>query len=119
MVKPRIVLKLGKRISPINRMLSENTLEKYSLTLRNQQPSQTIRVFSSSSTIAKKPIVDNETPLDFEDFEKAFRAKSTREIVRALMVYKLCSFDFLVERNKTVNLFLILFTLINVFGLFI
>jgi len=43
------------------------------------------------------------TPLDFEDFEKAFRAKTTGEIVRALMVYKLCSYDTLVERNKTVS----------------
>ena len=44
-----------------------------------------------------------ETTLDFEDFEKAFKAKSTGEITRALMVYKLCSFDFLVNRNKMVS----------------
>ena len=45
----------------------------------------------------------NESTLDFEDFEKAFKAKSTGEITRALMVYKLCSFDFLVNRNKMVS----------------
>ena len=44
-----------------------------------------------------------EATLDFEDFEKAFKAKSTWEITRALMVYKLCSFDFLVQRNKMVS----------------
>ncbi|XP_057294368.1 proline dehydrogenase 1, mitochondrial-like isoform X1 [Hydractinia symbiolongicarpus] len=40
------------------------------------------------------------TKLDFSDFEKAFKAKKTSEIIRALGVYKLCSFGFLVNRNK-------------------
>lgn len=45
------------------------------------------------------------TKLDFSDFEKAFKAKKTSEIIRALGVYKLCSFGFLVNRNKEVRLF--------------
>ena len=40
--------------------------------------------------------------ISFTDFENAFKVKTTSEIVRALAVYKICSFDFLVERNKEV-----------------
>ena len=40
--------------------------------------------------------------ISFTDFENAFKVKTTSEIIRALAVYKICSFDFLVERNKEV-----------------
>ena len=60
--------------------------------------------FSGNTTIdLTKSALKMESNLDFEDFQKAFMGKSTREILRALMVYKLCSFDFLVERNKAVS----------------
>ena len=45
-----------------------------------------------------------EAKLDFTNFEQAFRAKTTAEIIKALIVYKLCSVDFLVNRNKEVCL---------------
>lgn len=38
--------------------------------------------------------------INFSDYEKAFKAKTTGEIIRALGVYKICSVDFLVEKNK-------------------
>ena len=44
----------------------------------------------------------SERPKLITDFENAFKVKTTSEIVRALAVYKICSFDFLVERNKEV-----------------
>lgn len=52
------------------------------------------RVSVSSSERAKL--------ISFTDFENAFKVKTTSEIIRALAVYKICSFDFLVERNKEV-----------------
>ncbi len=40
--------------------------------------------------------------LDFDNFQQAFKSKTTLEILRALMVFRLCSFDFLVDNNKKV-----------------
>lgn len=48
-------------------------------------PDQTLRAFS------------------FNDGKNAFRSKTTWEIIRALAVFRLCSFDFLVNRNKEVS----------------
>lgn len=39
----------------------------------------------------------------FNDGKNAFRSKTTWEIVRALTIFRLCSFDFLVNRNKEVG----------------
>ena len=44
--------------------------------------------------------------ISFTDFENAFKVKTTSEIIRAIAVYKICSFDFLVERNKEVASYL-------------
>lgn len=44
---------------------------------------------------------ENKETLDFENFERAFKAKTTREIVQALMVYKICSFELLVKNNNS------------------
>ena len=40
----------------------------------------------------------------FDDGKNAYRSKTSWEIVRALTVFRLCSFDFLVNRNKQVSL---------------
>ena len=40
----------------------------------------------------------------FDDGNNAYRSKTSWEIVRALAVFRLCSFDFLVNRNKQVSL---------------
>ena len=48
-------------------------------------------------------IENGEDKLDFSNFERAFKAKRTKEIIQALAVYKLCSIDFLVNRNKEVS----------------
>ena len=42
--------------------------------------------------------------LNLEDFENAFKVKTTPEIIRALAVYKICSFDFIVDRNEEVKI---------------
>ena len=41
--------------------------------------------------------------LSFNDGRNAFRSKTTWEIIRALAIFRLCSFDFLVNRNKEVS----------------
>ena len=41
----------------------------------------------------------------FDDSKNAYRSKTSLEIVRALVVFKLCSFDFLVNKNKEVSSF--------------
>ena len=39
----------------------------------------------------------------FNDGNIAFRSKTSWEIIRALAIFRLCSFDFLVNRNKEVS----------------
>lgn len=56
---------------------------------------------ASSEKAVEEENINND--LDFGDFKKAFMAKSTFEIVRALSVYKLCSFNALVEHNRSVS----------------
>lgn len=41
--------------------------------------------------------------LSFNNGKNAFRSKTTWEIIRALAIFRLCSFDFLVNRNKEVS----------------
>ena len=45
-------------------------------------------------------------PLDltFEDHVAAFKSKTTWEVLRAYIVYTLCSSEFLVENNMTVSI---------------
>jgi len=38
----------------------------------------------------------------FDDAESAYRSKTSWEIVRALAIFRLCSYDFLVNKNKEV-----------------
>lgn len=39
----------------------------------------------------------------FEDAKNAYRSKTSWEIVRALAVFRLCSYDFLVNKNREVS----------------
>lgn len=52
--------------------------------------------------------------LSFSESEIAYRSKTTLELMRSVMVLKLCQFDFLVKYNKqvgliSINMFLFLF----------
>ena len=38
----------------------------------------------------------------FDDAESAYQSKTSWEIVRALAIFRLCSYDFLVNKNKEV-----------------
>ncbi|KAI3362292.1 hypothetical protein L3Q82_012608 [Scortum barcoo] len=38
--------------------------------------------------------------IDFDNTQEAYRSKGNMELLRSLLVFKLCTFDFLVEKNK-------------------
>lgn len=44
----------------------------------------------------------NKISIDFEQTKEAFKSKDTLELLRSLMVFKLCSYDILVDKNKEV-----------------
>lgn len=44
----------------------------------------------------------NEVYVDFEQTREAYKSKDSLELLRSLVVFKLCSFDFLVDKNKEV-----------------
>ena len=51
--------------------------------------------------------------LDFDDPMQAYRSKTSWEIARALIVLKLCSVNFLVERNMQVSLTNIIYFVVS------
>ncbi|XP_051533198.1 proline dehydrogenase 1, mitochondrial-like isoform X3 [Myxocyprinus asiaticus] len=38
--------------------------------------------------------------IDFDNTEEAYKSKDTLELLRSLLVFKLCTFDFVVDKNK-------------------
>uniref|UniRef100_A0A3B3IHW1 Proline dehydrogenase n=1 Tax=Oryzias latipes TaxID=8090 RepID=A0A3B3IHW1_ORYLA len=42
--------------------------------------------------------------IDFDNTQEAYKSKKNIELLRSLLVFKLCTFDVLVERNKEVSL---------------
>ena len=68
-----------------------------------------------SSALSEAPFTTKATPhpkhpdidLTFENARESYRSKTTGEIVRALLVFNLCSVNFLVDNQKQVNRLLI------------
>lgn len=64
--------------------------------------------FTAVSATAVKHVIDTQVPkrdpldLTFANPEAAFKSKTTWEVVRALIVYHLCSSSYLVENNTKV-----------------
>lgn len=60
---------------------------------------------SAASTAASNPQPQRD-PLDitFEDAKAAFKSKTNWELVRAYIVYTLCSFEYLVDNNMKVSI---------------
>ncbi|KAF4074225.1 hypothetical protein AMELA_G00237080 [Ameiurus melas] len=46
--------------------------------------------------------VGSEIRVDFEQTREAYKSKGSAELLRGLLVFKLCSYDFLVDRNKEI-----------------
>lgn len=46
----------------------------------------------------------NEVSVDFDQAQGAYKSKDSLELLRSLVVFKLCSYDFLVDKNKEVTL---------------
>ena len=44
----------------------------------------------------------NEISVDFDQTQEAYKSKDSLELLRSLVVFKLCSYDFLVDKNKEV-----------------
>ncbi|KAM4745446.1 proline dehydrogenase 1, mitochondrial isoform 2-T2 [Anableps anableps] len=44
----------------------------------------------------------NKISIDFEQSQEAYRSKDSLELLRSLVVFKLCSYDFLVDNNKEI-----------------
>lgn len=44
-----------------------------------------------------------EIRVDFERTKEAYKSKDTAELLRGLLVFKLCSYDILVDKNKEVQ----------------
>lgn len=44
----------------------------------------------------------NEISVDFEQTQEAYKSKDSLELLRSLVVFKLCSYDFLVDKNKEI-----------------
>ncbi|XP_061586513.1 proline dehydrogenase 1, mitochondrial isoform X2 [Cololabis saira] len=44
----------------------------------------------------------NALSVDFEETQEAFKSKDSLELLRSLVVFKLCSYDFLVDKNKEI-----------------
>ncbi|XP_062273530.1 proline dehydrogenase 1, mitochondrial [Scomber scombrus] len=59
------------------------------------QPGAGGRCSSSSSTA-------NEITVDFDQSQEAYKSKDSLELLRSLVVFKLCSYDFLVDKNQEI-----------------
>ncbi|XP_042344803.1 proline dehydrogenase 1, mitochondrial [Plectropomus leopardus] len=44
----------------------------------------------------------NEISVDFDQTQGAYKSKDSLELLRSLVVFKLCSYDFLVDKNKEI-----------------
>lgn len=46
----------------------------------------------------------NKISVNFDQTREAYKSKDTLELLRSLVVFKLCSYDFLVEKNQEVTM---------------
>lgn len=66
---------------------------------------------SSSALVQESVAASNPQPqrdpldITFEDAKAAFKSKTNWELVRAYIVYTLCSFEYLVDNNMKVSAF--------------
>uniref|UniRef100_A0A8C1SBV3 Proline dehydrogenase n=1 Tax=Cyprinus carpio TaxID=7962 RepID=A0A8C1SBV3_CYPCA len=60
-----------------------------------------LRSTAAASTQHKEPkSEDAPISIDFDNTQEAYKSKDTMELLRSLLVFKLCTIDFLVDKNK-------------------
>ena len=51
-----------------------------------------------------QPKSSSKIVVDFEQTQEAYKSKDSLELLRSLVVFKLCTYDILVDKNKEVTL---------------
>lgn len=62
-----------------------------------------VDLISQTKKTADRPTQLNKIHIDFDNTEEAYKSKGNIELLRSLLVFKLCTIDFLVEKNKEVS----------------
>ncbi|KAF7666289.1 hypothetical protein LDENG_00114100 [Lucifuga dentata] len=57
-----------------------------------------VELISQTKNVANSHV--NKIDIDFDNTQEAYRSKDNVELLRSLLVFKLCTFDFLVDKNK-------------------
>ncbi|XP_030291941.1 proline dehydrogenase 1, mitochondrial isoform X2 [Sparus aurata] len=57
-----------------------------------------VELISQTKNVTKTPL--HKIDIDFDNTQEAYRSKGNIELLRSLLVFKLCTIDFLVEKNK-------------------
>lgn len=60
-----------------------------------------VELISQTKNVTKTPL--HKIDIDFDNTQEAYRSKGNIELLRSLLVFKLCTIDFLVEKNKEVS----------------
>ena len=85
------------------KQFENNQVRNTSTTSSSKGQSISINSLGVSSIVANP---DNNKPkldLTFEDSKTAFKSKTTLELMRGLLVFQLCSINFLIENQKSVS----------------
>lgn len=64
---------------------------------------ETVPVELISQTKLVKNTQLSKIHIDFDNTQEAYRSKNNIELLRSLLVFKLCTIDVLVEKNKEVS----------------
>ncbi|XP_049906063.1 proline dehydrogenase 1, mitochondrial [Epinephelus moara] len=56
----------------------------------------------NSTTNTTSTAAANEISVDFDQTQEAYKSKDSLELLRSLVVFKLCSYDLLVDKNKEI-----------------
>ena len=102
----RLNLKIGKLLSQkgiVSQRLLLLHASKSTTVTENIQTKSESEAFVETGSKAKTPDGHPEIDLTFSNAQEAFRSKSNSELLRALLVLRLCSISFLVDNNKKVK----------------